>query len=99
MSKLLFRCYLDFCTHILNTKNITEDHKAMLLIFRHYAKQGIHPMSGGTGKNNVDHLSDYLNFRKKRFDIEHAPLPDNLELSHSDKLINKEKNWKVLPVN
>jgi len=95
MSELLFRCYIDFYTHSLKTRNLSEDNRTTALAFRHFAKQGMHPMSGGTGKRIVDHINDYIELRKKRFGIELVQLPKNLELSPSDKLINKGKDWKL----
>ncbi len=95
MSKLLFRCYIDFYTALLKTRTLTEDNRTTALAFRHFAKQGMHPMSGGTGKSKVDHIDAYMGFRKKSFGIELAPLPDNLELSATDKLANKKLDWRV----
>ncbi len=74
---------------------MSEINKKTALAFRHYAKQGIHPMSGGMGKVILDHVDNYLGLRKKYFDIELVPLPSNLELSASDKLINKKLDWKT----
>ncbi len=99
MSKLLFRCYIDFYTAALKSGNLSDNNKATALAFRHYAKQGMHPMSGGTGKIKCDNSSDYINLRRKYYNIELAPLPNNLELSPTDKLINKQKNWKTHSVN
>ncbi len=94
MSKLLYRCYIDFYTTLLKTGGLSDDDKAMAHAFRHFAKQGMHPMSGGTGKTKVDRMEDYIALRIKHFDIELAPLPSNLELSTAEKLINKKPKWK-----
>ena len=95
MSNLLFRCYIDFYTSSLKSGHLNDDTKAMALAFRHFAKQGMHPMSGGTGKTKLDHVEKYMKLRRKYFDIELAPLPDNLELSAADKLLNKKPNWSM----
>ncbi len=95
MEKLLYRCYIDFYTAKLKAGNLSDINKKTALAFRHYAKQGIHPMSGGMGKLHLDHVDNYIGLRKKHFDIELAPLPSNLELSESDKLINNKLDWKT----
>lgn len=99
MTELLYRCYIDFYTMKLKTRNLSNVVKKTALAFRHYAKQGIHPMSGGMGKMAIDHVDDYLNLRKQHFGIVLAPLPNNLELTQNDIIINKQKNWKPTPVN
>lgn len=98
MQELLYRCYIDFYTMKLKTGNLSDVVKKTALAFRHYAKQGIHPMSGGMGKMFVDRVDDYINIRKKYFGIELAPLPDNLQLSQNDNVINKQKDWKAYPI-
>ncbi len=85
MSNLLLRCYIDFYTNLLKAGDLSETDKSTALTLRHYAKQGMHPMSGGTGKVKVDHMDDYIKFRRKEFGIELAPLPNNLELSTANK--------------
>ncbi len=99
MSDYLFRCYVDFYTAALKCGNLSDDYKATALAFRHYAKQRIHPMSGGTGKIKCDNSIDYIKLRRKYYDVELAPLPNNLELSPNDKLINKQKTWKTQSAN
>ncbi len=94
MSKLLYRCYIDFCTASLKTGRLSENNKAMTLAFRHFAKQGMHPMSGGTGKVFLDHMDDYIDLRRSSYDIELAPLPNSLDLSPTDELFNKKPDWK-----
>ncbi len=94
MSSLLFRCYIDFYTASLRSRDISENNKAMAHAFRYFAKLGMHPMSGGTGKRKVDHVDDYHALRRKTFQINLVPLPESLELSATDKFINKGKNWK-----
>ena len=99
MSDLLFRCYIDFYTAALKSGNLSENNKATALAFRHYAKQKMHPMSGGTGKLKIDNVSDYIELRTKHYDIKLAPLPDNLQLSHTDQLINKGKILNIGSIN
>lgn len=99
MSHLLFRCYIDFYTAALKSGRLSETNRATALAFRHYAKQGMHPMSGGMGKIKHDNCNDYIHLRRKYYNIDLAPLPENLDLSSTDKLINKQKNWKIHSVN
>jgi hypothetical protein len=89
MSDLLYRCYVDFFSASLKSGNLSEEHKQMALVFRHFAKQKIHPMSGGTNKVELDSTHDYIELRKNYFDIELAPLPDSLQLSARDEAFNK----------
>jgi radical SAM superfamily enzyme YgiQ (UPF0313 family) len=78
MTDLLYRCYIDFYNGRLRSGNLTEKDKTSILTLRHYAKQHMHPMSGGTKKKKIDNVIDYIDLRKKCFDIELAPLPNNL---------------------
>ena len=59
---------------------------------------GRHPMSGGIGIRKIDHVREYLPYRRKLFgDVlagDCVPLPDNLELSVSD----EETNRKASPL-
>lgn len=55
----------------------------------------LHPMSGGVGRVVRDHQSDYLPFRRQRFDLERVPLPDSLRLSASDEALNRRVNIAV----
>lgn len=58
------------------------------------AVQKRHPMSGGFGIRNKDHVSDYLPYRRNFFEgilvNDLVPLPDNLELSAPDNALNKK---------
>lgn len=57
---------------------------------------GRHPMSGGIGIRKIDHVREYLPYRRKFFgDVlmgDFVPLPDNLELSAADEEINRKVN-------
>lgn len=97
MSQLLFRCYIDFCNTSLREGQLSENNKAMTLAYRHFARQGMHPMSGGMGKITIDHVDEYIMLRRKFFDIELAPWPNNLKLSTTDQLLNKKIDWKMNP--
>lgn len=94
ISSLLYRCYIDFYTALLKSRNLSENNKAMALAFRHFAKSGMHPMSGGTGRSYLDSADDFISLRVRYYDIEYAPLPDSLTLSSIDNLFNKGADWK-----
>ncbi len=94
MSKMLFLCYIDFCNTALRAGYLSENNKAMTLAFRHFARQNMHPMSGGTGKIKLDQVDEYIELRKKFFGIELAPMPDNLQLSTADNLLNRKMDWR-----
>ncbi len=98
LSHLLYRCYVEFNTSHLKKGAFSEETKAIALISRHVAKQGIHPMSGGTGKVALDRVESYLELRRRCFDIELAPLPDNLELSVADERFNNKIELRNIPL-
>jgi len=50
---------------------------------------GQHPMSGGLGRKRIDHVSDYINLRRRTFGFDLAPLPNCLQLSESDAAFNR----------
>ncbi len=80
MSDLLYRCYMEFYNGLLKSGHLSDTDKTTILTLRHYAKQHMHPMSGGTRKKNIDRDEDYIALRRRYFAIELAPLPDNLQL-------------------
>jgi radical SAM superfamily enzyme YgiQ (UPF0313 family) len=89
LSNLLYRCYIDFYTGILKTGNLSEADKITALTIRHLAKHKMHPLSGGTGKVQLDNVDDYIDLRKQYFDVELVPMPDSLDISKSDQLLNR----------
>jgi len=95
MSDLLFKSYVDFYTALIKTNTLSEENRNMALVFRHFAKQRMHPMAGGTGKTNLDHSRDYIELRSRYFDISIAPMPDSLQLSEKENAINDKVNWKM----
>ncbi len=95
MSDLLFKSYVDFYTALLRTNTLSEENRDMALVFRHFAKQRMHPMAGGTGKTSLDHIRDYIELRSRYFDISLAPMPNNLQLSVKEKATNDSVKWKV----
>jgi hypothetical protein len=94
MAELLYHCYKEFYTAALKHGDLSEDTRNIALVFRHFAKQNIHPMSGGIGRIVLDHVDAYIDLRRESFGIELAPLPDSLELSAADKAFNENINWR-----
>jgi hypothetical protein len=102
LSALLFKCYRKFFNLGDSFRKATLSYRgnphaarkifnsAVSCIF--YGANGVlrrHPMSGGVGIRTIDHVEDYLPFRRKYFgDIlergDLMPLPGNLELSEAD---------------
>jgi hypothetical protein len=62
------------------------------------ASQKKHPMSGGIDPVRVDGQSDYLAMRRKRYDIELAPLPASLRLNVQDEALNRRAEWRLRQV-
>jgi hypothetical protein len=55
----------------------------------------MHPMSGGVDRLRIDNVSDYISLRRQIYDIDLAPLPDNLVLSSHDENLNRQATWRV----
>jgi hypothetical protein len=61
---------------------------ALPLFCRFAASRKMHPMAGGFWNVHLDHVTDYLPFRRSVFDVDLAPLPDSLALSSADEELN-----------
>jgi radical SAM superfamily enzyme YgiQ (UPF0313 family) len=100
LRSLLFECYRQFYSsrqilHNIRTNipmpEVSPGFLTMLgvqLFSRYSAWRRFHPMSGGIGLVQQDHVSRYLELRRERFGCELVPLPDSLELSTSDAAFN-----------
>jgi radical SAM superfamily enzyme YgiQ (UPF0313 family) len=94
LSELLYECYRKFNSighAIKNVRNVAPQHGrgtfteklgslAMSSFIRYCAWRRTHPMSGGIIRVRLDHVSDYIELRKRVFGFEHAPLPQSLKL-------------------
>lgn len=67
-----------------------------LRVFRALGESSLE-LSAGVGRRTLDHVSDYLPLRRKTYDIELAPLPDNLELSNHDEKLNRNAKLRIVP--
>ena len=54
---------------------------------RYCAWQGMHPMSGGISRVRLDRAADYAALRRKRFDIDLAPLPQSRRLAADNRAV------------
>jgi hypothetical protein len=54
---------------------------------RYCAWQGMHPMSGGICRVRLDRAADYAALRRKRFDIDLAPLPQSRRLEDNRAIV------------
>ena len=110
LSELLFDCYRKFFSlrHALrNAKNELRidgrggmgrslANMAMSLFSRYSAWRQTHPMSGGVRRVRLDRVSDYVSLRQRMFGFALAPLPESLQLSASDKLLQPGRRAPVV---
>jgi hypothetical protein len=55
-------------------------------------------MAGGVWRTEVDHVDDYIEGRRKVFDYNLFPLPQNLDLPQRERLINLRANPHARPL-
>jgi len=99
LSRLLYECYSQFNSLGHSLKNIRNKNRkngrggfkeklgslAMSTFIRYCAWRQTHPMSGGVIRAKVDHVRNYMEFRKRVFGVDLAPLPKSLQLHNSDR--------------
>ena len=68
----------------------------MAIFSRFTAAQRMHPMSGGVDRLRVDSASVYAALRRATYEIDLAPLPDNLKLSSRDEMQNRQADWRTI---
>ncbi len=95
IENLLYECYKKFYSvRNIGRKLLRKTNGGLLFrlglpIYANWsARMRTHPMSGGIGRVRLDSASEYLTRRKERFGFELFPLPNNLELSESDRELN-----------
>lgn len=98
LSDLLFRCYEEFYAASIKNNRLTHEDLNFAYFNRYAAANRMHPMSGGIGQVALDHVSDYIEFRKARFGIDSAPLPTSLKLSAADEAWNRQAKWSQIGV-
>ncbi|MHB8743520.1 MAG: B12-binding domain-containing radical SAM protein [Sulfuricaulis sp.] len=92
---LLYHCYTSFYSFLLKAGGLSDEGHRQAIYHRYSAAQRIHPMSGGVDRVRVDSASDYATLRRATYDIDLAPLPDNLMLSAYDENLNRLADWRV----
>jgi hypothetical protein len=111
ISAMLYECYRKFITlshSIENVRNIARQNGrgslkerlgslAMSAFIRYCAWRRTHPMSGGIVRERLDHVSDYINYRKRVFDFELAPLPKSLKKILEDDAMERPPVTKSFP--
>jgi hypothetical protein len=95
LEDLLYQCYVNYYGFLLRTKGLSEEDKLMAVFSRYTAASRMHPMSGGVDRLRIDNVSDYISLRRQIYDIDLAPLPDNLVLSSHDENLNRQATWRV----
>lgn len=99
--ELMFEFYRTFYSDEKLVKSFTTRNRQMSrtsdaiarifpIFYRYAAWRQRHPMEGGLGKVRRDHVSEYLDLRKKLFGYEHVPLPRSLQLSPTDQGLNRQ---------
>ena len=106
LPRLLFECYRGFYNlgdafkkavrqHGMNLSRVAVSMGASAFSWMS-GVLGRHPMSGGIGIRDIDHVRDYLPYRRRLFgDVlegDLIPLPDNLALSAPDIALNRKVN-------
>lgn len=98
---LLFECYRKFYSAAHIAFNIRTNipmpevspgfttFLAVQLFHRFSGWRRLHPMSGGVGHVRRDHVTHYIDLRRRLYGFDLAPLPDSLELSPEDAAFNR----------
>ncbi len=94
LDRLLYYCYTNFHGHILRTGDLTETDMQVAVFNRYMAAQRVHPMAGGIEQVRVDRVTEYIELRRRTYDIDLVPLPKNLTLSAYDEEMNRRADWR-----
>lgn len=107
LTALLFRCYRKFFSvkhgianiqcalrteHPLSESIVTT---AFSAFNRYNTWRNHHPMTGGIRRIKLDSAREFLNLRRETYDIEQAPLPQNLQLPEIDQRLNRLVNLQA----
>jgi hypothetical protein len=94
LEDLLYHCYVNYHGFVLRGGGLSDDDRGIALFNRYTAASRKHPMAGGIDPLRLDTLTDYAGLRRSIYDIDLAPLPDNLALSIFDENLNHRVNWR-----
>jgi Radical SAM superfamily len=92
LERLLYRCYVDYCDFLLKDGGLSVKDRRDVGFIRYMAAHGMHPMSGGIGRIVLDRAADYSALRQDLYGIDLVPLPDNLQLSHRDEMLDRRRS-------
>jgi hypothetical protein len=95
LEDLLYHCYVNYHAYVLRAGGLSDDDRGIALFNRYTAASRMHPMAGGIDPLRLDTLIDYAALRRSVYDIDLAPLPDNLVLSGYDESLNRRGRWKA----
>ena len=95
LEDLLYHCYISYYSFLLKAGGLSDEGQRQAIYHRYTAAQRIHPMSGGVSRLRLDSAANYANLRRMTYDIDLAPLPDNLALSAYDQNLNRLADWRV----
>lgn len=97
LQQLLFDAYETFYKNAMHSTKFESvpSLRNYMAFCRWSASNGIHPMSGGSGRITVDSVGQYSETRFQTFGIRGLlPLPENLALSANDVLVNRSAKLK-----
>jgi len=89
LDDLLYRCYVSYYGFLLKTGGLSNEEQRLVVYYRLQAAQRMHPMAGGVDRLRVDAAADYAALRRAVYNIDLAPLPDNLSLTGKDEALNR----------
>lgn len=95
LSDLLYHCYVDYYSFLLESADLSNEDRLMATFSCYMAGHRMHPMAGGVDRLKADTVIDYASMRLNLFDIDLAPLPDNLYLSTQDEMLNRSADWRI----
>lgn len=95
LQQLLYDCYSNYYGFLIRKGGLPEDNLRLAVFCRYSASHRQHPMAGGVDPVRLDRMSEYLELRRKHFDVELAPLPDSLPLTAYDEALNRSADWRV----
>lgn len=107
LTSLLFRCYRKFFSSRHAIANIQYASRGdepwfesmvatgFSMFSRYNTWRKTHPMTGGIKRINLDSVREFLKLRKEVYDLEQAPLPQNLQLPEVDQALNRLVNLQA----
>jgi hypothetical protein len=95
LEDLLYHCYVNYYGFLIRRGGLREDDLRLAVFCRYTATHRKHPMAGGVDPIRIDTVSDYITLRRKRYDIDLAPLPASLQLTAQDEALNRSADWRT----